>query len=270
MDINAHAAQLLSNLRAQKPLIHHITNLVVTNDTANVTLHVGALPVMAHAIEEVEEMAAMAGCLLLNIGTLSSHWVEAMLKAGRRANALGIPVVLDPVGAGATSFRTSTCKRMLDELKISVVRGNLGEIATLAGLGGEVRGVESIGASTNAPEAAKALARQRNLTVAVTGARDVVCDGKRIITVDNGHAWLTSLTGTGCSSSTAVACFLAVEKDSLLAAASGLAFFGLAAEKAAPQANGPASFKVAFHDALYNLTPAEVAAGGLARWGEMF
>lgn len=117
MDLNAHAGKLLADLRAQRPMVHHITNLVVTNDTANVTLHLGAQPVMAHAMEEVEEMAAMAGALVLNIGTLSAPWIAAMMAAGRRANALGIPVVLDPVGAGATAFRTGTCTRMLNDLK---------------------------------------------------------------------------------------------------------------------------------------------------------
>ncbi|MGQ9715620.1 MAG: hydroxyethylthiazole kinase, partial [Anaerolineae bacterium] len=139
------AAEALARLREQRPLIHHITNFVVMNDTANVTLHIGGLPVMAHAREEVAEMVEAAGALVLNPGTLTPAWVESMLVAGRQANARGIPVVLDPVGAGATRLRTEAAQRLLEEVRIAIVRGNLGEISTLAGLGGTVKGVESLG-----------------------------------------------------------------------------------------------------------------------------
>src|SRR6476469_10804460 len=134
----------LAAIRERKPLVHQITNYVVMNETANATLALGALPVMAHAREEVEEMAALAGALVLNIGTLSPHWVEAMIAAGRAANAAGIPVVLDPVGAGATRYRTDTAKRILADVDVTVLRGNAGEVATLVGVDAEVRGVESI------------------------------------------------------------------------------------------------------------------------------
>src|SRR5947209_11146788 len=137
--------QTLREVRERKPLVHQITNYVVMNETANATLALGALPVMAHAREEVEEMVAIAGALVLNIGTLSPHWVEAMLLAGRAANERGVPVVLDPVGAGATTYRTETAKRILDEVEVAVLRGNAGEVATLVGIDAEVRGVESIG-----------------------------------------------------------------------------------------------------------------------------
>src|ERR671922_2558489 len=133
----------LRELRAHRPLIHQITNYVVMNETANATLSLGALPVMAHAPQEVEEMAAVAGALVLNIGTLSEHWIEAMLLAGKAAKG---PIVLDPVGAGATRYRTETAKRLLGELEIAVVRGNQAEIATLAGREAEIRGVEAVGA----------------------------------------------------------------------------------------------------------------------------
>src|SRR5450759_2909747 len=138
----------LGALRARKPLIHQITNYVVMNETANATLAIGALPVMAHAREEVEEMASHAGALVLNIGTLSAPWIEAMLLAGKAANAAGVPVVLDPVGAGATSFRTETAKRILSEVRVAVVRGNAGEVATLIGQQAEMRGVDSLGAGS--------------------------------------------------------------------------------------------------------------------------
>src|ERR671931_826983 len=135
----------LRAIREGKPLVHQITNYVVMNETANATLALGALPVMAHAREEVEEMVALAGALVLNIGTLSPHWVEAMLLAGKAANARGTPVVLDPVGAGATRYRTEAAKHILDEVEVTVLRGNAGEVATLVGVDAEVRGVESIG-----------------------------------------------------------------------------------------------------------------------------
>lgn len=255
------AAEMLERIRSQHPLIHHITNLVVMNDTANVTLHVGALPVMAHAKEEVAEMVSAAGALVLNPGTLTPGWVESMLVAGRRANDQGIPIVLDPVGAGATQLRTESANRLLDELEITIVRGNLGEVSTLAGLGGQVKGVESVAGGATPLEVARALAERRQVTVAITGERDVIVSGERALGVDNGHPWLTTITGSGCMATTMVAAFAAVEADPLLASAAGLACFGLAAELAAEKAQGPGSFKVALMDTLYDLTPGQIRSG---------
>src|SRR5437868_15480242 len=164
----------LRRLRERKPLVHQITNYVVMNETANATLALGALPVMAHAMEEVEEMAAIAGALVLNIGTLSPHWVDAMLLAARAANERGIPVVLDPVGVGATRYRTDTAKRILDEVRVTVLRGNAGEVATLVGVDAEVRGVESIDAGGDAGELAREAARSLGVVASVTGAVDHV------------------------------------------------------------------------------------------------
>src|SRR5437667_8869706 len=162
----------LRRLRDAKPLVHQITNYVVMNETANATLALGALPVMAHAREEVEEMVALAGALVLNIGTLSPRWVDAMLAAGKAANAVDVPVVLDPVGAGATRYRTDTARRILDEMKVAVLRGNQGEVATLVGVEAEVRGVESIGTGGDPAELARAAARNLGLVVSVTGPID--------------------------------------------------------------------------------------------------
>lgn len=259
-EINNQVAQAFARIRTQTPLIHQLTNFVVMNDTANVTLHIGASPVMAHAAAEVEEMVSLAGALVINIGTLTPDWIEAMFLAGKRANALGVPVVLDPVGAGATTLRTQTSQRMLNELKIAVVRGNAGEIAALSGSGGVVRGVDSI-EGVRDPEAVLHIARTWNTVVAVTGQRDLVSDGRRVLGIDNGHVRLTQLTGTGCMATTVTAAFAAVEHDFLLAASAALATFGLAAELAAPAAHGPASFKVAFFDQLFNLTSEQVTAG---------
>ncbi len=200
-------------IRQRKPLIHQITNYVVMNETANATLALGALPVMAHAREEVEEMVGLAGALVLNIGTLSPHWVEAMVAAGKAANAARIPVVLDPVGAGATRYRTDTAKRILAEMDVTVLRGNQGEVATLVGVAAEVRGVESIGAGDESGELARSAGRSLGLVAAVTGVVDHVSDGERVLAVANGHELLASVTGTGCISSALMGCFLAVKAE---------------------------------------------------------
>ena len=246
----------LAAIRERKPLIHQITNYVVMNETANATLALGALPVMAHAVEEVEELASVAGALVLNIGTLSEHWIEAMLLAARSANAAGVPVVLDPVGAGATRLRTETAKRILVEAEIAVVRGNAAEVATLAGREAEIRGVESIGAADSGAELAKAAAAALGCVASVTGPVDHVSDGACTIAVANGDALLGTVTGTGCMSTAITGCFLAVASTPLEAAAEALVAFGVAGEDAAVGATGPGSFHVALYDALYNLDPA--------------
>ena len=243
-------------LRERRPLVHQITNYVVMNETANATLALGALPVMAHAPEEVEEMVGFAGALVLNIGTLSAHWVEAMLLAGKAANARGIPVVLDPVGVGATRFRTETAARILDEVDVAVLRGNAGEIATLVGIEAEVRGVESIGAGGEPADLAREAGRSLGLAAAVTGPVDHVSDGETVIAVANGHPLLASVTGTGCMASALTGCFLAVKPEAPLeAAAEALIAFGVAGEDAAAVAKGPGSFHVALYDALAALDP---------------
>jgi hydroxyethylthiazole kinase len=247
----------LAAIRELKPLVHQITNYVVMNETANATLALGALPVMAHAREEVEEMASLASALVLNIGTLSPPWVEAMAAAGRAANEAGVPVVLDPVGAGATRYRTETARRLLAEVEIAVVRGNLAEIATLAGRAAEIRGVESVGADDSAAELAPAAARELGTVAAITGAVDHVSDGERSLAVSNGDPLLATITGSGCMSTAITGCFLAVRQDDpLAAAAEALVAFGVAGEEAARDAKGPGSFHAALYDAIYALEPA--------------
>ena len=251
------AGSTLRRLREEKPLVHQITNYVVMNETANATLALGALPVMAHAREEVEEMVRLARALVINIGTLSTPWVEAMLAAGKEAGRCGIPVVLDPVGAGATRFRTDTAKRLLEEVDVAVVRGNAGEVATLVGVDAEVRGVESIGGPDDAADLARAAARTLGTVAAVTGAVDHVSDGDRLAAVANGHPLLAAVSGTGCMSTAATGCFVAAKPDDPFAAATeALAAFGVAAEDAAEQARGPGSFHAVLYDALHGLDPA--------------
>jgi hydroxyethylthiazole kinase len=248
------AGATLRALRERKPLIHNITNYVVMNETANATLALGALPVMAHAREEVEQMVGLASALVLNIGTLSPPWIEAMLAAGAAA---GIPIVLDPVGAGATEFRTETAHRILDTVNVTVLRGNPGEVATLVGAHAEVRGVESITAGLDAAELARTAAQRLGVVASVTGPVDHVSDGERVLAVANGHELLATVTGTGCMSSALTGCFLAAKSDSPLeAAAEALAAFGVAAEDAAAGADGPGTFHARLYDALYALDPA--------------
>ena len=256
MDIAATAATDLAKLREARPLVHHITNMVVMNETANVTLAIGALPVMAHAREEVEEMVGLAGALVLNIGTLTPELVDTMAVAGRAANERGVPVVLDPVGAGATRLRTDAALRLLEEVDVSVVRGNAGEVAAVAGEAAEVRGVESVGEYASIGEVAASLAVERGCVVSVTGAFDVVTDGARTLSVRNGDTMLGTITGTGCMSTTMVGAFCASgEEDVLAAAAAGLAAFGVAGEDAAARAKGPGTFHVELYDAIAALTP---------------
>ncbi len=250
------AGATVRSIRARKPLVHQITNYVVMNETANATLALGALPVMAHAIEEVEEMARIASALVLNIGTLSEHWIEAMLIAGDTATARGIPIVLDPVGAGATTYRTETARRILDVVDVTVLRGNAGEIATLVGAAAEVRGVESMSTAMKPADLAREAAQQLGLIASVTGPVDHVSDGERVLAVANGDPLLAVVTGTGCMSSALTGCFLAGKPDEPLeAAAEALAAFGVAAEEAAAGADGPGTFHARLYDALYALDP---------------
>jgi hydroxyethylthiazole kinase len=254
--VNASPGAALHDLRERRPLIHQITNYVVMNETANATLALGALPVMAHAPEEVEELASAAGALVLNIGTLSRHWIDAMLLAGKAANAAGVPVVLDPVGAGATRLRTETSKQILDEVGVAVLRGNAAEVSRLAGLDAEIRGVEAIDADADAVTVAATAAKALGVVASVTGAVDHVSDGARTLAVANGDPLLATITGSGCMSSALTGCFLAVDRENALdAAAYALAAFGVAGEEAARDANGPGTFHALLYDALYGLTP---------------
>ncbi|OUM86444.1 MAG: hydroxyethylthiazole kinase [Bacillus thermozeamaize] len=254
-------AELRNKVREQVPLIQHITNVVVTNFTANGTLAMGASPVMAYAHEEVEEMVRLANALVLNIGTLTADEVEAMVLAGREANRRGIPVLLDPVGAGTTRYRLEAAKRILEQVSITTVRGNAAEVAALTGLAWESRGVDSVGEHGNRIQLAKDAFKMLGITVAVTGPVDVVAGKSGVLTVENGVPMLGLVTGTGCLATGAVAAFTAVEQDEVLAAASALAYYGLAAEVAVARAQGPGSFQMAFLDELYRLSDQELKEG---------
>ena len=265
-DANAAAAAALTAVRERRVLVHSITNYVVMNSTANALLAAGASPVMAHAREEVEEMVALAGALVLNIGTLSPPWVEAMRLAGAAANRRGVPVVLDPVGAGATTYRTATARALADELELAVIRGNASEILAMAGLPASTRGVDAAHDVGEAARVGAELAQRLGCAVAITGEVDLVTDGEtRALEVRAGHPLMGRVTGTGCAATVLVAAFCAVEPDPVAAAAGALAFFGMAGERAAERAAGPGSFQVGLIDALAALSPEEVAAGARIR-----
>ena len=260
-DLSQKAAQNLRAIRRSKPLIHNITNFVVMNYTANALLACGASPVMAHAENEVEEMVAYAGALVLNIGTLTDAWVAAMLKAGRRATQLGKPIVLDPVGSGATKLRTDAAKTILEQTKVSVVRGNASEILSLSGRDAVIKGVDSCNSVEDAARVAGELSLELGTTLAITGPTDLVTDGRRAVFIEGGHALMPFVTGTGCTASALVGAFHAVDPDPVSAAATALSFFGLAGERAGAKADGPGTFQIYLLDALYNLSPEDLAQG---------
>lgn len=262
-DMAEKAARSLRRVRERKPLIHNITNFVVMNYTANALLACGASPVMAHAAEEVEEMVSLAGALVLNIGTLSPPWIQAMQKAGKRANALQVPVILDPVGAGATRLRTDSARRLIEDLSIQVIRGNASEIISLAGekSASRTKGVDSVHTVDQVTETAMALARELRTALAITGAVDLITDGERVFRVMNGHEMMGLVTGTGCTATVMIGAFLAVNPDPLEAATTGLSYFGLAGEKAAARTLSPGTFQIALLDALYEIKEEDLRAG---------
>jgi hydroxyethylthiazole kinase len=253
------AARNLALVREQRPLIHNITNYVVMQYTANALLALGASPVMAHAVEEMEEMAALASALVLNIGTLSGPWIEGMLVAGRVASRRGIPVILDPVGAGATRFRTDTAIRLLDACRVTVLRGNASEVLAVARGTGGTRGVDAGDRVEDAAAAGGELARRRKIVVAITGAVDHVTDGSDALWVHNGHALMGRITGSGCTATATIGAFCAVNADALEATANALAFYGLAGEHAARTGSLPGTFGVGLIDMLEAVTPDQVA-----------
>ena len=222
------------------------------------TRSLGALPVMAHAIDEVEEMVNISSALVLNIGTLTPELIESMIKAGNQANAKGIPIVLDAVGAGATKLRTDSTKRLMKELKLDIIKGNAGEIATIAGANAEVRGVESISVEGDPVELARGLANSYGATIVITAPVDIVTDGEQVFKINNGHKKMGEVVGTGCMSTSVIASFAAVNKDYAKAAAGALSVYGIAGQKAAEKAEGPGSMKMHLFDAIFNITTDDV------------
>ncbi|NRD79447.1 hydroxyethylthiazole kinase [Bacillus sp. BRMEA1] len=244
--------ETLQKVREVNPLVHNITNVVVTNFTANGLLALGASPVMAYAAEEVADMAKIASALVLNIGTLNAQNVESMIIAGKSANKNGVPVIFDPVGAGATSYRTETSQKIMKEVKVSIIRGNAAEIANVVGEKWEIKGVDAGNTSGNVTDLAISAAKKMNCVVVITGKEDIVSDGKTTYTISNGHPILTKVTGTGCLLTSVIGAFAGVEKDLVRASVAALTYYGVAAEKAAEKTAkfGPGSFQIEFLNQL--------------------
>ena len=251
----------LQQLRRTKPLIQNITNYVAMNNSANALLAVGASPAMVHAVEEVEDFVTIAAALVINIGTITPPWVQAMHLAARKAVELGKPWALDPVGVGATSYRTGVAHALLDE-RPTVIRGNASEILALANASDiRTKGVDSTHESEAALLPARELALQRECVVAVSGAIDIITDGEQVLRVSNGHPLMPYVTALGCSATSLIGACLAVHPDPLEAAAFAMAIFGLAGEIAAERSPGPGSLQVHLLDALYGLDEATVRDG---------
>lgn len=255
------AARNLRAVRERKPLVHNITNFVVMNYTANALLAMGASPVMAHAINEVEEMVSHAGALVLNIGTLTEEWVAAMIAAGRKAAEKKIPIVLDPVGAGATRLRTESARRILSQIHIRVLRGNASEVLSLQDENSRTKGVDAVHGVGEAARTAGILAAELGSTLAITGPVDLITDGRYVVRVANGHPLMASVTGSGCTATAAIGAFLTVDPEPVSAAATALAFFGLAGEVAGDSAAAPGSFMIKMLDALFTITPEQLQKG---------
>ena len=245
----------LAAVRIQRPLVQNITNYVVMNNSANALLAIGASPVMAHWVREMDEMTAIAGALVINLGTLDDGWIEGMLAAGKAARHRGIPIVLDPVGAGATSQRTQAAMKIIDACHPTIIRGNASEIMALVDARIKSKGVDSTASSDDALEAAKRLACTTSSVVVISGATDYITDGTQVHTVTGGSEMMTAVTGMGCTSTAIIGAFSAVVCDPMEAATAAMAVKSWAGERAAAYSKGNGSMQVNFLDELYNLTP---------------
>ena len=247
-------SDIIAKIRKEKPLVHHITNYVTTNESANVTLYWGGLPVMAHFKEEVAAMVESAAALVLNIGVLDDEQVEAMIRAGKKANQVGIPVILDPVGAGATELRTEVAKELMRELDLAVIKGNQGEITVLSGGKAEMSGVESIGKYSKIEQDALNLAQQQEAVIVVSGTEDIVTAGEKVHRINRGHSLMGQVVGTGCMLSSTLGVFCGVTDDYLDASLTAVKAYGIAGEKASQEADRPASYKIALQDTISTMT----------------
>ncbi|MHB9111133.1 MAG: hydroxyethylthiazole kinase [Thermoleophilia bacterium] len=260
MEIEASTIELLARIKQKAPLIHNITNFVVMNSSANILLAIGASPVMAHCQAEVEEMTSMASALVLNIGTIQEDWLESMICAAKTANSVGIPVVLDPVGAGATRLRTEAIEKIMEDCSISVLRGNCSEILSLGSSDIKTKGVDSsLSLSDETVNAARQMATDNKCVIAISGEEDCITDGDKVFRVSNGQPVMTRVTGTGCGLSAVTAAFCAVaDGDLAMATAAAFGYYGLCGDLAVKTSDKPASFEVAFVDCLYSTGDEEI------------
>lgn len=266
MEIYKEFEQILDNVREKKPLVHHITNYVTVNDCANIVLALGGSPVMADAVEEVSDMVSIASALVINMGTLNHFTVESMIKAGKKANEIGVPVIFDPVGVGATPFRKETALKLINEIKFSVIRGNAAEIKILGGMDAESKGVDSEEASSGSiKNVARDLANKLNTVVAITGVTDYISDGKRVISLDNGVRMLRNVTGTGCMTTSLIGTYCGAADNYFYAAVLGILTMSIAGEIAFERlsdGDGSGSFRVKIIDAVSNLKGEEFQKRG--------
>lgn len=252
--------EIYLKVKNNKPLVHHITNWVTISDCAQVVKNFGASPVMAHAKEEAADMANIASAVVLNIGTLTTDLVEAMILAAEAANIKNIPVVLDVCGAGATKFRNQKIEEILQTVQINIIKGNASEIASVAGLEVETRGVDSGEVKNDLISVAKNLALKLGCTVVITGAEDICTNGREVYLVKNGTPLMGQIVGTGCMATSVIGLFAAVEPDLAKAAAVGLAFYEVAGEIATEVAKGPGDFTEKLFNAISKLTSEQVLA----------
>ena len=249
MDIKEQLNELFEALQNKHALIHHITNYVTVNDCANVVLAIGASPIMADEISEVEEMVGICNALVLNIGTANERTIASMLKAGKAANAKGIPVVLDPVGVGATPFRRQSVAKLMDAISFSVIRGNMAEIKTIAGLEAKSSGVDSLEEESDGAKIALTLAKKLGCVIAITGKIDIVSDGDSTYALENGDVALTNVTGTGCMSTSLIGSFLGASNNALTSAIAGILTMSIAGEIAS-KSQGMGTFRTSLIDAI--------------------
>jgi len=249
----------IETIRQKSPVVHNITNYVAMNNTANALLALGASPVMAHAEQEVEEMVNIASALVINIGTLSKLWIYSMFKALSQARKKGIPIILDPVGAGATTYRTQTSRELIGSEPPTIIRGNASEIMALSDDKTKTKGVDSAAASDAAITTAQKLSDTYNCVVCVSGQTDYIIQGKQTIKVKNGHPLMTKVTGLGCTASALCGAFAAVEKSPFAATVKAMAVMGIAGEMAAAVSSGPGSLQTHFLDYLYRLSEKDIS-----------
>lgn len=256
MSIINECAKLVDEVRKACPLVHNITNYVTVNDVANIELAMGSSPIMADDENEVCDITSISKALVINIGTLNSRTIEAMLKAGKTANEKNIPVVLDPVGAGASKLRNDTTKKILDCIKCAVIRGNLSEMSFIAGLDVSTKGVDSSDADSKNDKlsVAKTVAEKYGCVAAITGEIDVVTDLKRTAEISNGHKMLSSVTGTGCMTSGLVGGYCGAG-DNFIAAVTAISSMGIAGEKSFEKFGtyGTGSFHIGIIDEISRL-----------------
>jgi len=244
----------VTTIREQSPLVHSITNYVVMNTTANALLALGASPIMAHAEQEMDDIVNIASALVLNIGTLSDSWIQSMLRATQKAKERKIPIILDPVGAGATGYRTQTVCDLIRAVPPTIIRGNASEIMAINGADARTKGVDSTDLSEAAVDSAHQLVRRTGSVVCISGEIDYIIGGDDIIKVKNGHSMMTRVTGLGCTATVLCGAFAAVDDHYLLAAAHAMAVMGIAGEIAAEISRGTGSMQINFLDTLYQLS----------------